>query len=169
MGSTTFSGPVTSTDGFVGAITGNVTGATLATTPVDATAATLTVTQATHGGRTVTFNRAGGIATTLPAASGTGTIYRFVVATTFTGSATIKVANSSDVMTGTALLLQDGGDTVVGFATGATSDTITMDGSTTGGLKGAHVIVTDVATNLFHVHYVSDASGTEATPFSATV
>lgn len=32
MASTTFSGPVTSTNGFVGAVTGNVTGAVAATT-----------------------------------------------------------------------------------------------------------------------------------------
>lgn len=32
MASTTFSGPVTSTNGFVGAVTGNVTGAVTATT-----------------------------------------------------------------------------------------------------------------------------------------
>ena len=32
MSSTTFSGPVTSTNGFIGAVTGNVTGAVVATT-----------------------------------------------------------------------------------------------------------------------------------------
>lgn len=135
----------------------------------NATAATLAVTEADHEGQTVTLNRAAGIAVTLPASTGTGSKYRFVVGTTFTGSATIKVANASDVMAGTAILFQDAGDTVVGFATGATADTITLDGSTTGGLKGAHVMLEDVALNLWHVHYVSDASGTEATPFSATV
>lgn len=169
MANTTFSGPVISDNGFTGAVTGNVTGAVLSATPVNATAATLTITQAAHAGRTVTLNRAGGVAVTLPAASGTGSVYNFVVGTTFTTAGTIKVANASDTMAGTAILFADAGDTVVGFATAATSDTITMDGTTTGGIKGAHVTVTDVATNLFHVYYVSDASGTEATPFSATV
>lgn len=137
---------------------------------VDATAATLTVTRDAHAGRTVTLNRAAGIAVTLPAATGSGDVYRFVVGTSVTSNTTtIKVANASDVMSGTAILFADGGDTVVGFAAGATDDTITMDGSTKGGLKGAHVTATDIAANLWHVHYVSDASGTEATPFSATV
>ncbi len=165
MASTTFSGPVTSTNGFIG----DVTGATLGGTPVDTTASTLAVVQATHAGRTLTLNRAGGIAVTLPAASGTGAIYRFIVGTTFSSAGTIKVANTSDIMTGTAILFADGGDTVLGFATAADTDTITLDGSTTGGIKGAHVVITDAAVNLWHVHYVSDASGTEATPFSATV
>lgn len=137
---------------------------------LDVTASTLAVSEETHEGLTVTLNRAAGIAVTLPAASGGGARYRFIVGTSVTSnSTTIKVANSSDTMCGTATLFQDSGDTVVGFAAGATADTITMDGSTTGGLKGAHVLITDVAANLWHVDYISDASGTEATPFSATV
>lgn len=136
---------------------------------INTTAATLAVSSDAHNGGTVTLNRAGGIAVTLPAASGSGARYRFVVGTTFTSAGTIKVANANDTIAGTAILFQDAGDTVVGFATAASSDTITMDGSTTGGLKGAHVTVEDIAANLWHVHYVSDASGTEATPFSATV
>lgn len=41
MSSTTFSGPVTSTNGFVGAVTGNVTGAVAATTITASSNATL--------------------------------------------------------------------------------------------------------------------------------
>ena len=58
---------------------------------VNATAATLTVTKDLHSGQTVTLNRAGGVAVTLPAATGTGCVYRFVVGTTFTTDGTIKV------------------------------------------------------------------------------
>lgn len=177
MASTTFSGPVTSTNGFVGAltgdvtgnVTGNVTGAVLASAPVNVTTATVTITQATHGGRVITLNRAAGITATLPAASGTGAVYRFVVGTTFTGNGIIKVANANDVMAGNAIVFQDAGDTMVGFEAGATDDTITLNGTTTGGLKGADVEVIDVAANLFFVHVRTAATGTEATPFSATV
>lgn len=178
MASTTFSGPVTSTNGFVGDttgnitgnVTGNVTGAVLATTPVNATAATLTVTQATHAGRAVTLNRAAGIAVTLPAASGSGSVYEFVVGTTVTSnSTTIKVANSSDTMTGTAYVVSDNAAAVLGYRTGASDDTITFNGTTTGGIKGDIVRLTDVATNLYAVTVMSAATGTEATPFSATV
>lgn len=174
MASTTFSGPVTSTNGFVGAITGNitgnVTGAVIATTPVDATAATLAVTQAAHGGRMVTLNRAAGITVTLPAATGTGSVYRFLVGTTVTSNTTtIKVANASDTMTGSAYVISDDAAAVLGYRTGATADTITLDGSTTGGIKGDTIQIIDVATNLFAVQVLSAATGTEATPFSATV
>jgi hypothetical protein len=185
MSATHFSGPVVSPGGFVGPVTGgitgnitgnltgnvtgNVTGAVLATAPVNATAATLAVTQATHGGRVVTLNRAGGIVATLPAASGSGTVFRFVVGTTFTSDGIIKVANASDIMTGSALVVSDGADAVVGFGTAADTDTITLNGTTTGGYKGAFVEVIDVATNLFYVRVTTSATGSEATPFSATV
>lgn len=135
----------------------------------NATAATLAVTEADHEGKSITLNRAGGIAVTLPAATGSGARYRFIVGTTFTSAGTIKVANASDTMCGNAIMAQDGGDTNVMFEAGATADTITMDGTTTGGLKGAFAICEDIATNLWFVHYISAATGTEATPFSATV
>jgi hypothetical protein len=139
--------------------------------PVQATAATLAVTQAAHAGRVVMLNRAAGIAVTLPDPSGTGDVYTFVVQTTFTGAASIAVAAATDTMTGTAILFADGGDTVVGFATAADSDTIDLlgTGNSTGGIAGQVIRITDVANNLFHVELVSDAAGTEATPFSANV
>jgi hypothetical protein len=135
---------------------------------VDCTAATLAVTAAAHAGRTVTLNRAGGIAVTLPAATGTGHKYTFVVGTTFTTAGTIKVTGD-DTMTGNAILAQDSADTAVMFEAGATADTITMDGSTTGGLKGQVVELIDIAADLWSVRTTSAATGTEATPFSATV
>lgn len=133
---------------------------------VNCTDSTLTVSATTHANKTATLNRAAGIAVTLPAATGTGNVYRFYVGTTFTGDASF-VTTGGDILSGTALLFADGGDTVVGFATA--SNTIRLDmfdtGNTTGGLKGAHAVFTDVAADLWHVHYVSDAAGTEATPF----
>lgn len=134
------------------------------------TAATLTIDQETHEGITQVLTRAAGIAVTLPASTGDGARYRFVLGASVTSnSTTIKVANASDIMTGLAFTQQDAGDTVVGFVTGATDDTITWNGTTTGGLKGAWAEIEDIAANLWHVRVFSDASGTEATPFSATV
>lgn len=121
-------------------------------------------------GKTIVFNIASGATITLPAAKGTGWKAKFVVHTSITSNAAvIQVANATDVMTGTAILFADAGDTTVSFNTASTSDTITMDGTTRGGLAGAHVTVEDIASGIFHVSVVSDASGTEATPFSAAV
>lgn len=138
---------------------------------VNVTASTLSVTRRLHAGKTIALNRAAGTAVTLPAASGSGDKYEFVVGTTNSGgSTTILSPNAAGTFIGTALLFQDAGDTAVGFAAVAgTSDTLTLNGTTLGGIAGAKAVVTDVAANVYHVEYVSDASGVEATPFSATV
>lgn len=137
---------------------------------VNATAATLAVTQAAHAGQTVTLNRAAGIAVTLPAAAGTGAVYRFFVGTTVTSNTTtIKVSSAAETMTGVAIVLQDAGDTAVAFETAGTSDTVTLNGTTTGGILGDLVELIDVAANLYYVRVTASATGTEVTPFSATV
>lgn len=135
---------------------------------VNATASTLAVVEATHEGRTVTLNRAGGIAVTLPAATGSGARYRFVVGTTFTSSATIKVTGD-DIMTGIAQYAQDAADTVLAFETAADTDTITFNGTTTGGYKGTVVELEDIAADTWSVWVAGSATAVEATPFSATV
>ena len=135
---------------------------------VDAAAATLTVTAAKHSGKIITLNLAAGIAVTLPAATGSGDRYRFIIKTTFTGAATIKVV-TDDVMQGYALLAQDGGATSVMFETAVDSDTISFDGSTTGGLVGTEVELIDYSADRWFAKVVGAATGTEATPFSATV
>lgn len=142
----------------------------LNSTPVSVTASTVTLDPATHAGRPVVLNLAAGIAVTLPAATGTGDEYKLIVGTTFTGAATVKVVGN-DIMKGTALLFSDAGDATVGFATAADSDTITLwaTGSTTGGIAGEVVELIDIAADTWFVKLVSDAAGTEATPFSATV
>lgn len=137
---------------------------------VNTTASTLTVTRDLHDGRTVTLNRAAGIAVTLPAASGSGMRVKFVIGTTITSnSTTIKVANSSDIMAGFAIQSQDAGATLQMFETAASDDTVTFNGTTTGGIKGDIVELEDIATNLWSVRVTGAATGTEATPFSATV
>jgi len=159
MASTTFSGPVTSTAGFISG-SGSLVSVT----------ANVTLTSASHAGRTMNLNVASGATVTLPAASGTGNIYKFFVQTTVTSNDyIIQVANSSDTMSGMAIVANDGGDTASIFETTATTDTITMNGTTTGGILGAQVEIQDVASNKFSVVVRTAATGTEATPFSAAV
>jgi hypothetical protein len=129
--------------------------------------ATLT---ASDANTVLTINAAAGLTLTLPAASGTGRTYEAVVGTTVTSnSVVIKVANSSDIMSGAAIQAADAGSTANMWETGASDDTITFNGTTTGGIKGDRVILKDVATNLWSVTVIGSATGTEATPFSATV
>lgn len=138
--------------------------------PIALTAATLALALATHAGATVVVDRAAGSTVTLPAATGSGAKFKLVVKTTITSNSLIvKVANATDVMTGTALFGQDAADTAVLFETAATDDTITLNGSTTGGIKGDIIELEDLASGLWGVTVRGSATGTEATPFSATV
>lgn len=137
--------------------------------PLSLTAGT-TLAPETHANRLLTLNAAAGQAIVLPAATGSGDRYRLLVGTTITSNTTtIKVANSSDIMAGVALQAADGGSTLNAWETAATDDTITMDGTTRGGIKGDYIELEDAAANLWSVRLVGAATGTEATPFSATV
>lgn len=147
----------------------NVYGGVNPGSPVAITANT-TLTKASHAGRLLVFNDADGATLTLPAATGSGDRYRFYVGVTVTSvSDKIAVANASDIMAGVIFGAQDGGDTVVGWETAADSDTITLNGSTTGGLKGDYIELEDAKANLWRVTGHIAQTGTEATPFSAAV
>jgi hypothetical protein len=131
------------------------------------------ITAATHSGRTLLMGEVGGNASatfTLPAATGTGCVFRFIVSVVNTSNYVIKVADATDTIDGSVILHQDSADTVASFNTVAASDTITLNGTTTGGVSiGDELTLTDIATNQYVVKGVLTASGTEATPFSATV
>lgn len=157
MGQTTFSGPVKSNAGFI-------TGTDAVSAAV--TAATLTV-DSSYNGYIIPLSRAAGVTVTLPAATGTLAKYTFRVNTTVTSNSDIiKVANATDIMQGSAVITAS---TPGAFYTTATSDTVTMNGSTTGGLAGSYVELTDIATGFWSVRAILVGSGSVATPFSATV
>ena len=153
-----------------GVLLGDMNGSVLSTPPVSITGATLTCTKDVHAGRTTVISAVAGCAVTLPAATGTGSVYRFIIGSTITSnSTTIKVANATDVMTGRAFVVSDNTAAVLGFATAAASDTITLNGTTLGGIVGDHIEIIDAITGTFAVRVFTAATGTEATPFSATV
>lgn len=154
-GASSFTGQVTATAGVVGS------------TPVAFSSGTaLALTRALHAGRTVYVTDVAA-AYTLPAATGSGDRYRIVLGATQTGAGTISTT-SSGVFVGNATLYQDGGASVNGFSAAATDNTIDLfeASNTTGGMIGASYDFEDVATNVWQVNIVSDAGGTEATPFS---
>lgn len=162
MGTTTFSGPVVSKAGFitgVDAVAASVTSATLTLTSANGLADA-------YNGEVIPLNRAGGMTVTLPPATGSQAVYSFLVGTTFTSNGIIQVANSTDTLNGFASV---GGGTAALFGTLPASDTITMNGSTTGGLAGSFITVRDVATGDWIVNANLVGSGTPATPFSAAV
>lgn len=111
MANTTFSGPVISTNGFVGNVTGNITGASANTTLT--AASTLTAAQS---GTTFFLNAATEFATTLPAPAA-GLRYTFIVKAAPSGANyTIVTASSANIIKGQAYP-----------ASGAAGDTGTSD------------------------------------------
>ena len=134
-------------------------------------ATSLSITAATHGERIVTLSHTAAESTvTLPAATGTGNKYTFIVAAVNTNNHKIQVANATDVFEGLALIAQDSADTIVAFETAAGSDTITLNGTTKGGAAiGDKIEFIDYASGKFQINAVLTGTGTEATPFSAAV
>ena len=141
-----------------------------------AAGSTLTVTAASHSsigrGGLINLDTVTGSVVTLPAATGTGNIYRFRVSALATSNShQIKVANSSDVMQGFAVVSDtDSSSAASMFMTTSTSDTITLNRTTTGSVTvGEYIEIEDVATGVFSVRAFLSGTGVVATPFSATV
>lgn len=139
---------------------------------VAAITAATTLTAEEHAGCTIVFNDADGATVTLPAATGTGNLYRFFVAITVTSNSDkIKVANATDIMAGNIIGNSTGDtpDLAQPWPTAADSDTITLNGSTKGGILGDWIELEDVAAGLWSVRGIISQSGIEETPFSAAV
>ena len=177
MGTTTFQGPVVSKKGFFNTGPGNV---------VDADSR-VSLTVADHAGRIVHNDAAGAVTYTLPATNANsdsavagpgadfnnlnnvGATIEIFSSITKTGDLVVQVANATDVMVGSAGFIDDSSDNAVGFETASTSDTITLIGSTTGGVTFSKIVCTVLASGKWKVDVISGCTGTPATPFSAAV
>jgi hypothetical protein len=177
MGTTTFQGPVVSKKGFFNTGPGNV---------VDADSS-ISLTVADHAGRIVHNDAAGAVTYTLPATNANsdsavagpgadfnnlnnvGATIEIFSSITKTGDLVVQAANATDVMVGSAVFIDDSSDNVVGFETASTSDTITLNGSTKGGVTFSKIVCTVLASGKWKVDVISGCTGTPATPFSAAV
>lgn len=142
--------------------------ATLSTRNINVTAATLAVTVAAHDSKTINLNKVDGIAVTLPAATGSGARYRFVVGATVTSN-THTITATGAHMFGRMYTVTDttAGTLFTTTSVGAQGSTvITLDGTTRGGIKGDIIEIEDVATSILIVRLFLSSNGTEATPFS---
>jgi hypothetical protein len=172
MAQTTFSGPVKSLAGFISAgVSNSVT-----------TAVGKTLTVANDAGKQIYYTSTATATFTLPAVNTSspsdptdpnqsnnyGATFEFVLSTTVTGSFIVKVANASDTIVGTAII-GEGTTSVAVISTATASDTITLNGTTTGGVGGANIKATVIGANRYKVEVVSGATGALATPFSSTV
>ena len=134
--------------------------------------ATDAITEIEHAGRTLLLGGDGSTAVTLtlPDATGSGTTYKFIVSVT-NSSYAIKVPDANNTIAGIMLYLDEDGTAITGYPTVAASDTITLNGGTTGGIVGDYLEIVDIAADKWHVRgTMRVGAGTNpATPFSATV
>lgn len=140
---------------------------------VSATGSTLAVSEATHEGKTVVLNRSGGIAIALPAATGGGGRYRFVVGTVSATGYVFSSAVGTDLMEGAivgASTTDSATDAARTWLSGATDDTVTLNGTTQGGAAvGDWIEFEDISATGWAVRGFVTQSGNEATPFSDAV
>jgi hypothetical protein len=136
--------------------------------------ATDAVTIAEHAGRTLLLGEVGGnaaVTLTLPDATGSGATYKFIVSVTNTSNYVIAVPDANNTIDGVMLYLDEDGTAVTAFPTVAASDTITLNGTTTGGVLGDYLEIVDIAADQYHVRGVMrvPAGSNPVTPFSAAV
>jgi hypothetical protein len=136
---------------------------------------TLAVTSALHNGATINLDTATGSVCTLPAATGSGAKFKFLVTVLATSNShKVQAANASDFMIGIINTVDAAAVTGYVAANSGTvatnSDTITLNRTTTGSVSvGEYINVEDVATNTWAVSGQTSSSGTAATPFTAAV
>ena len=133
--------------------------------PVAVTASTLTLSAATHGGKAVVQNAASGCTVTLPAATGTGVVFRLEVQTTITSNGLVINTAGTDVFSGGYLIAKTADGT--SFAANSTANkTLTLNGTTKGGIAGSYIELRDDASGVWVTSGYAPASGTLATGFS---
>ena len=137
-------------------------------------AATDAITTIEHAGRTLLLGEVGGnalVTLTLPDATGSGATYKFIVTVVNTSTYVIKAPDSDNTIDGIMLYLDEDATAVTAFPTVAATDTITLNGGTTGGQIGDYLELVDIAADQWHVRGTMRClTGVNpATPFSATV
>ncbi len=147
-------------------------------TVVSNTTAVITPTPNLNGGRITTLSSLAGGVVTLPAATGTGNRYKFMVGIAPTSvSWTFQVASATDYLRGGMMCGTDDADSVgVTFVTATTgtvsteSDTMIWNRTTTGvAAIGDWVEFIDIVAATWSIFGYMTTTGAEATPFSAAV
>lgn len=144
-----------------------VLAANVSTIKAPVTLATDTTIDATYCGKTILMSGAGSSRTfTLPAATGTGCVLRFVVLAVNTSNYVITHAGSDAIKGGLVFGSDNASNAELGFET-QSAVTITLNGTTKGGAGiGDYVELRDIGSALWAVSGQVTESGSETTPFS---
>jgi hypothetical protein len=177
MARTTFKGPVRSLSGFIS--TGDVMGQALSAGTVDGgtDVAGIDLYQGrcmTIDNNTTIFNLPEIVSDSAVNPSTLSTIgleYTFLLTANLSGetftlnAGTAAGRSTADVFQGTASYVDTGDNSMEGFNAAGT-DTLTLDGSTRGGLGGSIVYCRSVGANIWLIDCSLNGSGTMVTPWS---
>lgn len=147
--------------------------AALTVAPVSLTATTA-LTAAAHANRPLLMGASGAPLTfTLPAATGSGNRFLFIVSVVNTSNYLVKASAGTMLFTG-QIIGQSATDSATDAArtwvAGASDDSLLLNGTTRGGVsKGDFVEFIDCSTTQWFVRGFITQSGSEATPFENTV
>ena len=155
------------------ATTAEINRATDLSTRIVTLAATRAITEVLHESKTCILTVVAAATYTLPAATGGGGRYRFVVGEVNTSNYIFKSVAGADVMQGTIVGASTGDsatDAARTWRAGTADDTVTLNGTTTGGVDiGDWIEFEDITATAWAVRGFITQSGSEATPFSDTV
>jgi hypothetical protein len=102
-------------------------------------------------------------------ATGSGAKFTLIVNTPQTqGSIVVAASGTLDTLTGVARIVDTTAETAGAFLTSATSDKITLNATTMGGLGGDKIELLDGKANQWSIQADLSGSGTLATGFAAT-
>jgi len=177
MARTTFKGPVRSLSGFIS--TGDVMGQALSAGTVDGGTDVTGIDLyqgrcMTIGNTTTVFNLPEIVSDSAVNPSTLSTIgleYTFLLTANLSGetftlnAGTAAGRSTADVFQGTASYVDTGDNSMEGFNAAGT-DTLTLDGSTRGGLGGSIVYCRSVGANIWLIDCSLNGSGTMVTPWS---
>lgn len=138
---------------------------------ITTTATSLGLTVTEHAERIVLINTNSTVANTftLPVATGSGAKFTLINNIVQTQGSVVIAANGTDVIAGTCWAFDStAAADAMSFRTSGTSDKITLNITTTGGLGGDKVEAVDIAANTWFVDVSINGSGSLATPFAQT-
>lgn len=136
---------------------------------INGTSATRTL-NANESGSLCTFERAAGVVYTLPTAK-PGAYFDFVVLTTITSNAAkvITAAGTELLIGGYTNVDTDTSNAVAAFtANGSTHVSVSMNGTTTGGILGTKLRFTCLSSTRWMVEGIVQGSGVVATAFATS-
>ncbi|MBI4695583.1 MAG: hypothetical protein HY749_16320 [Gammaproteobacteria bacterium] len=132
--------------------------------------ANTTLSKDAHDNKVLVLNSASARTHTLPAATGSGARFQFIVGAVNTSGYVIQVTGD-DTIDGVLLNVDtDTSGALRGFTPSAADDTVTLNGTTQGGASIGDVMTfVDIAADQWAIDGRVSATGSPATPFSSAV